>query len=225
MTAYGEYIPMFGLEHFLYILILALCGILLFKGKDIFRKHEKIFTAVLLITSIFQQVILYSSYYYFFDFDLGESLPLHISRINSILIIIFLITKSRKLFGIICYLSLFAWLTFLYPSRVYGMNHPIGLSFILNHVITLLFPFYGRLVYRMKVRAGDKLATYKWFIVYLIVVAIINPLVDGNYFYFKYKPIIPTLPNTIYIPLVLVIAYVLFNIGEYFYLRWEKNSE
>ena len=223
MTEFGEYIPLFGIDHILYICILMISALWMYKEKKFIKKYEKGFTVILFIVSLVQQILLYGSYFILFEFDLGESLPLHISRINSILIMAFLLTKNRKLYAVICYFSLFAWLTFLYPSRVYGITHPIGISFIINHVITLLFPYYARAAYSVELKKGDKSFAYKWFLLYLFIVSIINPLVDGNYFYFKYKPIFPEMANYIFIPLVLVFVYMLFSLGEIIFKKIAKE--
>lgn len=49
----------------------------------------------------------------------------------------------------LCFFGLYAWTSFLYPSRVHGIFHPIGVSFFVNHVITLLLPYYGMIAYSM----------------------------------------------------------------------------
>lgn len=189
MTNYADYITLFNPDHIIYILGMILVGIALFiKRGDVKEDRSKI-TAAILIVSVFQQILLYSSYYFILDFDLGESLPLQISRVNSILGIIFLITKNEKVFRVLALFGLFAWLSFLYPSRVYGITHPIGWSFFINHVVTLLLPFYGIIAYNMKIKTMDSLKVFPWFVLYVAVAYFVNMLTDGNYFYLKHKPI------------------------------------
>lgn len=141
MTAYGDYITLFNPDHIIFIIGLIIISAALFIKRGTVKEHRRTITLVILIVSIFQQILLYSSYYFILDFDLGESLPLQISRVNTILGIIFLITKNGKVFRVLALFGLFAWLSFLYPSRVYGITHPIGWSFFINHVVTLLLPF------------------------------------------------------------------------------------
>lgn len=164
-----------------------------------------------------QQLLLYGSYVWLGEFTLGESLPLHISRINTILGIIFLFTKSRSLFNIIAYFSVFAWLSFLVPSKVEPIIHPRGVSFLTNHIITLLLPFYGMIAYQYKLQTSARKQVIIYFLIYFVFVACINPLVDGNYFYLKDKPILAFLPNIIYYPGAIIASILLFLIIEQVY--------
>ncbi len=169
--------------------------------------------------SIGQQVLLYSSYLYLFDFSLGESLPFHLSRISSILGIIYLLPKNKRVYTILCYLSLFALLSFAYPSRVYGVFHPIGISFVVNHVITLLLPFFGMIAYQHRLESKDRLRVFGYLIGYTAFCLVLNPLVDGNYFYLKHRPIFTNLLLPWYVLGMLVFSFVLFLLAEVFYNR------
>lgn len=221
MVAYGEYISFLSLEHWLYIGCLVLVAYGLFNNKKWVRDHRDRVTLIILICSVAQQILLYGSYFVIFDFSLAESLPLHISRINSILGIIFLLSKNRNVYNALCYFGIFAWLSFLYPSRVYGITHPIGISFVVNHVITLLMPYYGMIAYDMRIKTKDRLTVFYWFLVYLAVVMLVNPLVVGNYFYLKHKPVLATMPDYLYIPLIILFTYFLFTLAELFYMKIE----
>lgn len=129
MAAYGEYIKPFGADHLIYIAGLIITGVLLFVFKIRIKEHRDIITKIVLAASVCQQIMLYGSYFVLMNFDPAESLPFHISRICSILGIIFLITKNEKIYAVLCYFGLFGFTSFLYPSRVYGITHAIGISF------------------------------------------------------------------------------------------------
>lgn len=217
MVKFGEYITLFSLEYFIYIGILVVCAWLLFSQRAWVRQHPEKVTRAILIVSIGQQILLYSSYLYLFDFSLGESFPFHLSRISSILGIIYLLTKNKQVFTVLCYLSPFAWLSFGYPSRVYGIFHPIGISFVVNHVITLLLPFFGMIAYQHRLEIKDRLRVFSYLIGYTVFCLILNPLVDGNYFYLKHRPIFSNLPLSIYVLRLLVFSFVLFLLAEVFY--------
>lgn len=219
MVPYGEYIKVFGLEHVIYIAGLIIIAALLFKFRVSVRTNKETVTIIILIASICQQILLYGSYFVLMEFDLSESLPFHISRINSILGIIFLITKNKNVYKVLCYFGMYAWTSFLYPSRVYGITHPIGISYFVNHVITLLIPYYGMIAYDIKIEKGNKNNALIWFLVYLAFVYFFNPLVDGNYFYLKYKPILAFLPEPLYLFGSVVFTYILFSLGEIIFLK------
>lgn len=224
VVGYGEYIPLLGIENIIYIAGLAVLALALVIFKANIKRHEKLFTTLILVASLYQQYLLYSSYYDIMGFHLRESLPLHISRINSILGIIYLLTHNQKVFKIFAYFSLFAWTSFFYPSRVYGISHPIGVSFFLNHVITLLLPFYGLFIHGHRLEKGDRKQAFPWFMLYLAVAYVTNLLVDGNYFYLKYKPVLAFLPDIIYIPLTLIFTAVLFKLGEKIFVKVQNSD-
>lgn len=222
MAPFGEYINLLGVDHLLYIAILVLVAALLFTNPQSVRSNRDQITIVIFLFSLAQQIILYGSYFILFEFDLGESLPLHISRINTIIGFLFLLTKDRRVYILLCYFGLFAWLSFLYPSRVFGIIHPIGISFLVSHVITLLMPFYGMIAYDMRLKKEDKNFAFLCFLGYFVFVYFFNPLVDGNYFYLKYRPIFATAPDYIYLPGALLVTYILFSLGEWLYERYQK---
>lgn len=223
MTAYGEYISLFSLDHLLYIGGLLGLGTALFLNKQKVKKKRETITTLIILISLGQQILLYSSYFYLFDFDLAESLPLHISRINSLLVIWYLFTRNETVFKVLCFFGLYAWTSFLYPSRVHGVLHPIGVSFFVNHVITLLLPFYGMIAYGERVKKGDKKIAFFWFLAYLVTAISVNHLVDGNYFYLKHKPIFGFLPDAIYIPLLVLFTYLFFTLGYYLYTKIQQS--
>ncbi|MFC3900905.1 TIGR02206 family membrane protein [Aliicoccus persicus] len=223
MTKYGEYITLFGPDHLIYVAGMIVVAILLFTNISFIKKHRAIITLVILVLSIIQQIVLYGSYFVLYDFDLAESLPLHISRINSILGIIYFITKNKKVFTVLALFSAFAYLSFLYPSRVYGITHPIGISFFVNHAITILLPFYGIIAYNETINRWDSLREFPWFILYVIVAYVTNIFTDGNYFYLKEKPVFPNLANIFYIPASFVFSFVLFKICELLFRKFQLN--
>lgn len=97
-----EYIDILGVDHFLYLITLLLLAWLLCTQQNWIRKHRQLVTRVIITVSIAQQILLYSSYLFIEGFTLGESLPLHISRLNTLLGTTYLIRKKR-LFSLIAY--------------------------------------------------------------------------------------------------------------------------
>lgn len=216
-----DYIPItfLGKHHLLYVSILVFFGMLLFLNPTKVRLYRQPLTTVILIVSLFQQCLLYGYFILFDSFTMATSLPLHLSRITSILIIIFLITKHTKLFAVIAYFSLFAWLSFLVPADIQPINHPLGISFITNHVITLLFPFYMTIAYQLTPSHKDKYLAYAWLTFYIMMVYFLNPLLDGNYFYLVDKPILNFLPDLVYLAGVYIVGFLLFIIGDQLFKR------
>ena len=155
MVAYGEFIKIFSPDHLVFIAGLILIALLFIKFRDQIKENKNRFTRIILIISLGQQILLYTSYFYILQFDLGESLPFHISRITSLMGIFYLLTRNKKIFPVLAFFSMYAWTSFLYPARVYGISHPIGISFFINHVVTLLLPFYGIFVFEERIQRED----------------------------------------------------------------------
>ena len=214
-----EFIQPFGPNHLLYIGIVIVIGILLFSNIKFVRKYRDQISLIVLIISLIQQCILYGSYLLFFKFDLSESMPLHISRINSILGIIYLATKNKQVIKILSFTGFFALLSFLYPSRVQGITHPLGVSFLVNHTITLLLPFFAMIAYDFRIQKSDKQLPFIFLMVYMMTVYFINPLVNGNYFYLVMRPFafLNGLPDCLYLAICAIVTFALFSVAEVCY--------
>lgn len=217
-----NYIQILGLDHFIYLSVLAVFGILLFYFQSFIENNRLQLTKIIFCISLAQQFILYGSYILLGEFSLAESLPLHISRINTILGLIFLATRSQQSFNFITYFSVFAWLSFLLPSKVEPITHIRGISFFINHVITLLLPFYGLIAYKMTLQRKYRDKVIIYFLLYFMIVAIVNPLIDGNYFYLKDKPVLSSLPNTVYYPLAILASLILFFLIEGIFMTIQR---
>ncbi|WP_300408631.1 TIGR02206 family membrane protein [Lagierella sp.] len=220
-----EFIKPFGLDHFIYMTIFLLFAIILFKKKDAIAKNQSTITKVILVTSIIQQIVLYGSYLFLEDFNPAVSLPLHISRINTIMGILYLITRDRDIYKIISFTGFFALLSFLYPSQVHKISHPIGISFLVNHIITLLMPFYIRICFEEELPWEGKNFAFGFFLTYLMAVYTLNPLIDGNYFYLVNRPItlLNEIPDLGYLILCSIFAYVMFSLVELLYRHLENK--
>lgn len=220
-----DYIPItiLGKYHLLYVGILTFFGLLLFLNPIKVRQHRRKLTTISLFISLLQQCLLYGYFIVFDIFSLSASLPLHLSRITSILGIIFLITHNHKLFSVIAYFSLFAWLSFLFPRDIQPINHPLGVSFLTNHVITLLLPFYMIIAYQVTLHSLDKYIAYAWLSLYVIIVFFLNPILKGNYFYLVDKPIFKDLADPLYLIGVYVVSFLLFQIGEQIFNRVDRQ--
>lgn len=212
-----RYIKPFDSNHVVYIGTLLVLIFLMVISRKKLKIHRQTADKVILIVSILQQILLYSSYFLVEGFTWGESLPLHISRVNSLLGIIYLITGNENVFRVFTHFSVFALLSFMVPVKIDPITHPFGLSFLINHAVTLLLPSYIMMTRRIKIKKADLFTSYKWFLVYFISILIINPLTDGNYFYMKEKPILKTLPDIYYIPTAAAAVFILFFIWNAFY--------
>ena len=147
-SQHTPYIEPFDMQHLIYIGILVSILALMIRNRDSLRENRKLYGMVILGLSVFQQILLYTWYWMEMGFNLSESLPLHICRISTLLGIWFLISKKHKVLDVMFFFGLYAYGSFLYPSRVYPVQHAIGISFVLNHAITILLPWFGHIAAR-----------------------------------------------------------------------------
>lgn len=209
------FISIFDGHHLFYIALMLILLLLMITQYDKIKEYSEQLRKGILIVSIGQQILLYSWYIFEMGFDLSESLPLHISRISSILGIIYLLTKKKKVLNVLFYFGLFAYGTFFYPQRVYPFYHVIGISFFLNHAITILLPIFAAIAYDWRPTFPAALRAYGWFLIYFVFVYFLNPLIDGNYFYLKHRPFFAHLPDIIYVPGVLLATFLIFVLGYF----------
>lgn len=205
-----------------HLFFLGMAGLLLvglLAGRRWVRAHAELVARVTLVISILQQIGVYSWYALETGFDLGDSLPLHISRVTTIMGIAYLCTRSRALMDVIFYFSLFAYGTFFDPQRIYPATHFMGWSYFVSHVITLLLPIFAAIGFGWRPRPGSWLRAYGWFVVYFAAILVVNRLVDGNYFYLKFRPFLRQLPGWLYDGIVLVGVALGFWVG-WLVARW-----
>ena len=207
------YIHLFDFHHMLYISLMLLTLFILLYYRKFVKIHSEKIRKSILVTSIGQQVLLYSWYIFELGFDMAESLPFHISRISSLLGIYYLLTKNRRVLNVLFFFGLYAYGSFLYPSLVYPFYHAVGISFLINHVITILLPFFAAIAYDWKPTFKSLIVAYGYFLLYFTFVYFFNPLVDGNYFYLKHRPFFSHWSDAVYIPVVLIATFTLFLTG------------
>ena len=209
------FIPLLGIHHLIYIgLVVILLFLLISRYKEV-KINSDIIRKWILALLIGQQILLYSWYIFEMGFDVSESLPLHISRISSLLGVVYLMTKNDKVLNVLFYFGLFAYGSFFYPQRVYPFYHALGISFFLNHAITILLPIFAAVAYEWRPQLKGAFKAYGWFIGYFVFVYFLNPLIDGNYFYLKYRPFFGYLSDSNYITIVIIATLGIFLLGYY----------
>jgi len=211
----APFMTIFDEHHITYIVLMAVLLFLIITQAKYLKEHAEQIRKIILVTSIGQQILLYSWYIFETGFDVSESLPLHISRISSILGIIFLFTKNKKVLNVLFYFGIFAYGSFFYPSRVYPVYHAVGISFFINHAITILLPIFAAVAYDWRPSKIAAFKAYGWFLIYFFFVYFLNPLIDGNYFYLKHRPFFDFLPDYIYVPGVLIVTLGIFILAHY----------
>lgn len=207
------FIKPFDLQHGIYLgIFLIVLFTLLLNHKRVSEKPEPVLRLTLIV-SIAQQILLYGSYIAE-GFNWAEGLPLHISRVSSILGIIWLITKNNKVMDVLFYFGIFAYGSFLYPSRIHPITHPIGWSFLINHIITILLPILAVYATNWQPSKPALFKAMKYFLIYLAVAMIANAITGGNYFYMTKRIALGGLPLWQYTLINIVATALIFVIGH-----------
>lgn len=219
------FIKLIGIEHLFYFLIifLLLSIVILYRHKLVL--YRKNINLALLSFSIFQQILLYGWYFFILDFDLSQSLPLHLCRISTILGIIYLINKNNSLMDYVFYYGLFTYFSFLLPFNIYPPYHVMGVSYLINHSITLLLPIIAWFAWDWRPKARNLAPVILGFLLYFTVIVNVNNLVGGNYFYIVNRPFLQTLPSILYNSIAVIITISGFLIAFLFVSKNIYNKQ
>jgi len=196
----APYVQIYSLQHLIYLLVCALVVFLIISYRNwVKEKHEEI-CKIILYVLLFQQIfLLYGWYALATGFDLTDSLPFHISRITSLLTIAFLLTRKMYFMDIVCYFSIFALISLIYPLRVYHFFHVSGLSYMINHMITIVVPILAIIVYNWRPTWRSYRNAVIGFSIYFPLALISNALTGtGNYFYQTNRPFLHDMHNGLF---------------------------
>ena len=222
-----DFIGLFSLGHFFYLTVFLICLLGLFLFRHQIPRNSKKWRKAILLISLSQQFLLYFWYWQEMAFPLDEALPLHISRISSLLGIFFLFTSNLKIMDIMGYFSSFAYLSFLVPARIHPPYHALGISYLVNHVITILLPLFAHYAYNWNPSKQAHKKAFWAFSIYLFIVVLVNTLVKGNYFYLMERPFkfLNSLPRSIYLVICLIGTYLLFRVYQWLFnkITQDKN--
>lgn len=194
----APFIPLFGTDHVIAVGIVVTALFLLLLFRRWVRAHADVVRWALLGLALVQQVALYSYQALVAGWDWGDSMPLHISRLTTLILLAYLITGRRSLLEAGFYLGLYAYATFLYPQRIQPMGHLMGWSFVASHAVSILVPVFAGIAYRWRPGVCGLWRSYAWFLAYLVAVLSVNRITDGNYFYLKHRPFLQGLPDPVY---------------------------
>jgi hypothetical integral membrane protein (TIGR02206 family) len=216
----APFINAFSLAHFLYLAAFFAILIAMFVFRDFINTNQIVIGRVLFIISVLQQILLYSWYYFETKFDFKQALPLHICRLSTLMGLVYLVTGNQMVMQVLFYFGLFAYFSFFMPSRINKIYHISGLSYFLNHVITILIPFFAYFTTGWTPSIPGLILSLGAFAIYWIVAYFVNQATDGNYFYMKHRPLpvlekvnFPTyaVGNFIFTLILFFIGYGIFN--------------
>lgn len=208
------FIKPFDAQHAIYLgIFLVVLGLILSQHRKIKEDAEPVLATTLAL-SIMQVIILYGSYIAE-GFNWAEGLPLHISRVSTFIGILWLITRKPIFMDILFFFGLYAYGSFLYPSRVHPITHPIGISFLTNHIITILLPIIAVIAFDWRPTKKAFWHSTAWFLVYLAAAMFANALTGGNYFYMTKRIVFQNLPLWQYTVFMVFFTVGVFALGGF----------
>lgn len=203
----APYVKIYSLEHILYLLFCIAAVFLFVKNYRWVRKKRRLTANVFLGVLLFQQVfLLYGWYALFSGVFLKEGLPLQLCRVSSLLTVWYLIKKDNRVLDVIFYFSIYALISLFYPLSVYHFGHISGISYMINHLLTVLIPIFGAIAYGWKPEWKGFFRGACAFTVYLPCAILANSLTGGNYFYLTNRPFLNGLSPWIYNTLAYIVT-------------------
>lgn len=196
----APFVAPYSWPHIAFLAAAALIVFLFIKNRGAIRKNrDKVVRAFLLVLLFQQMVLLYGWYAVATGFDPSVSLPLHICRVASLLTIVWLVTKRRVFLDIVCYFSVFALISLFYPKNVYHFAHMNGISYMVNHIVTVLIPIFGIVAYGWRPTWRSFRNAALAFLAYFAVALLLNALIpNANYFYQTDRPFWGAMPAPLF---------------------------
>lgn len=147
------------------------------------------------------------------NFDLSQALPLHLCRISTLLGLVYLLTLNSKLMDFVFYYGLFAIGSFALPINIHPLTHALGISYLINHAITLLFPFIAWQAFDWRPKAKHLVTVSLLFLIYFVLAILANTLYGGNYFYLVKRPFLQNMTIFYYYSLTILLSLTLFTLA------------
>lgn len=203
----APYVKIYSVEHVLYLLFCIGFVVIFIRSYRSVRTHANTIAKVFLGILLFQQVfLLYGWYALCTNAFWSEGLPLQLCRVSSLLTICFLIKKDSRIMDVIFYFSIYALISLFYPLSVYNFFHISGISYMINHLITVLIPIFGAIAFRWQPTWKGFFRAVAAFTVYLPVAILANRLTGGNYFYLVQRPFLNSLAPWLYNSLAYLVT-------------------
>lgn len=229
-AADAPYVKVLSWPHILYLLVCFVTVFLFVKNHEVIRRKKDFVGKLLLGILLFQQIFLmYGWYAVCTDRGVKESLPLELCRVSSILTIYYLLRQDNRVMDVIYSFSIYALIALFYPLNVYHFAHINGISYMINHLMTVLIPIFGAIAYNWKPSWKGFIRAAVSFTVYLPVVIVVNKLTGGNYFYLINRPFLNGMPGWIYNSLAYIVTITGFALVTWIILliiqKWQTKNK
>jgi hypothetical integral membrane protein (TIGR02206 family) len=186
-----EIIPMFSNLWWigLIVSIILVIGILKAANK-LSEVNEKRFRWLISILIFLRETLWHFFLYQYGDWEVAESLPLHLCGISRIFGAILLIYPRQLLFEYLILLGMAgAVQSYVTPELTHGISPFLIFDFYFSHGIIIFMALYAFFVLKMSMYKWSWLRAFIFGNAILAVVGTINYFINGNYIYLCQRPL------------------------------------
>lgn len=207
------------------VLSAAFCIYAIFTKRAFISKHKRLIMIIVSILLIWSQFARYVGVIYTGRFSFLDSLPFYMCRLSSLVLLVYLLTGSKRLESFLFYWGATGLAGVIYPNGAIENIANLTETFYIDHFFLTLIPFF------LVVYQGYKPTFKDMFIITGVMALIlyafipINNLFGSDYFYLKDQSIIgiifPGLSSYIFATIHYLVALLFFSI----YYNWFKNKK
>ena len=236
----GEYdgyvFKAFSPLHFAILAVMFLGIGLIVKKADYLRtesgkKYRRLLFTVLLI----EQIMQYSWYFLVGTFTLGDSLPLYICRTAILSILLAFATGNRKTETISVYWGLFGGVLASVVPVIYPFSFPhfTNFSYFIGHLFMVWSVTWFIAVEKYRFTRPGLVFILIFTNLFNVGMYFLNPLINGNYSYFTFSPVLWEVFSQMDHRLYASILFILYNLliflihctGSYFQKPGSRNRK
>jgi uncharacterized membrane protein YwaF len=124
---------------------------------------------------------------------------------------------------VVFYYGLCANASFVYPQAIDAPYHLLGISYLLNHAITLILPIVTDYAFAWRPKLQGLIISSVSFLIYFGLAYVVNAVTGGNYFYLTNRPFFHALPVWQFTALAVGVRILGFYLG-YWIVSGRKKS-
>ena len=209
---------LFGLQHFLVILISLLVAILLpwFVKNRLKLTWEYPIRLILALSTWINEISMWTYRVMDGTYTFQEHLPLHLCGFSIILSPIMLMKKNQKIYDLVYFWGLGGAIqALLTPTIEHGFPTFLFFQFFYGHGMIILSVVYATVVLGMRPTFSAMIKTSFITLGLLVRIGIVNWMIGSNYFFISGKPETPTLldfmgPWPFYLVPLTVVGFIVF---------------
>ncbi len=188
-----ENFDLFGTPHLVALFLMCMiCAFIIFFRNKISQnvKFEKCVANFILTALIFNQVAYYSWFIFIGEFSFAECLPFNLCTLSVYISIYFMLTKEKRIFGILYFLGIGGATQALLTPSMNGYNFPHFrfYEFFLAHSLIVITVCYGLAVLKYTINLKEVIKAFCFLQLAAVVAAMINVITGGNYMFLAQKP-------------------------------------